>query len=548
MKKILLSLMCLLMLLTGCSKNQSTNDDGIIILFTNDTHGAIDDNLGFESVAGYKKQMEEENKYVTLVDCGDEVQGSYLTTLSKGEIGIKALNFLGYKYATFGNHEFDYGNDRLKELVDLANYQFLNANVTYNGSGTNPFNDIPSYAIDQYGKYKVAFIGITTPNTLKDGNPKLFVENDKLVFDFCQDENDQKLINRIQEVVDEVKQKGADYVVLMAHIGNEDGSLYKSINIAEKTKDIDLILDGHSHDSCIDEYSNLEKKSVIVAQTGSKLESIGKATIHKDGHIDVELIDNVMYQDTDITPDLTELKEEYDSLINGVIGSASKTLSVNDDNGIRLVRSRETAIGDLCSDAIRDYYSCDIAYVNGAGIKSDINEGPITYADVISVHSYGNSIVTTNITGQELIDMLEYWTKDVQKDYKDENNEAVGEFSSFCCISGVRFNVNTDIEPTVIVDEENNLISIGNKRRVSDVCILENNDYVPIDLNKTYTFGSSSYVIMDGGSGMGVYLKNHEVKDDDIVVDYEVLAHYIKDTLNGSTEKYNETDERIVIK
>ena len=547
-KKIILSIACLLMLLVGCSNSQNLNDDDIIILFTNDTHGTIDDNFGFESIVGYKKQMEKESKYVTLVDCGDEIQGTYLTTLSKGEIGINVLNLIGYKYAALGNHEFDYGNERLRELIDLSNYQFLNANVSYNGSGTNPFENVPAYAIDQYGKYKVAFIGVTTPNTLKEENPQLFRENDKLVFDFCQGENDQKFINRIQETVDEVKSKGSDYVVLMAHVGNEDSSIYKSKNIAENTTGIDVIIDGHSHASYIDEYTNLDGKTVPVAQTGTMLEHIGKATIHTDGSINVELIDTVMSQDTDIIPELLKLKEEYDLLINGIIGNAPKTLSICDENGTRIVRSRETGIGDLCADAIRDYYSCDFAYVNGGGVRADIEEGPITYADVISVHTFGNSIVTTKVTGQEIVDMLEYWTMDTKKDYKDENGNAIGESGSFCCISGVRFNLNLDIEPTVNIDENGNLISVGKNRRVNDVQIIENGEYVPIDLNKTYVFGSSSYVIMDGGSGMSSYLKDHEVYEDDNVVDYEVLAHYIKDTLKGTTEKYNDVDGRITIK
>lgn len=548
MKKILLVFVCLLMLLTGCSTSQNKNDDDIIILFTNDTHGAIDDNIGFANVAGYKKQMEKESKYVTLVDCGDEIQGTYLTTLSKGEIGIKLLNLIGYKYAAFGNHEFDYGNEQLKKLVDLANYQFLNTNVSYSGSGSDPFEGIPAYAIEEYGKYKVAYIGVTTPNTLKDENPKLFLEDDKLVFDFCQDVNDQKLINVIQETVDEAKSKGADFVVLLAHIGNEEASTYKSSSIAEKTTGIDVIIDGHSHASTIDEYTNLIGENVPVVQTGTKLEHIGKTTIHSDGSINVELIDAVMYQDSDVIPNILELKQTYDGLINGIIGNAPKTLSVNDENGTRLVRNRETAIGDLCADAVRDYYSCDVAYVNGGGIRADIKEGPITYADVISVHSFGNFVVTTEITGQELIDMLEYWTKEVKKEYKDEKGNAVGEYGSFCCMSGVKFDLNLNIEPTVNVDENDNLVSIGKNRRVSNVQILENDNYVPIDLNKTYKFGSSSYVITDGGSGMGIYLKGHEVKDDNNVVDYEVLANYIKNTLNGSTEKYNKVDNRINIK
>lgn len=548
MKKLFVVLACLFMILTGCSTGNNQNDDNIIILFTNDTHGAIDENIGFASIAGYKNEMDKESKYVTLVDVGDEVQGSYLTTLSKGEIGIKMLNILGYEYAAFGNHEFDYGNQRLKELIDIANYQFINCNVTYSGSGTDPFENIPAYAMKQYGKYKVAYIGVTTPNTLKEESPKLFRENDQLVFDFCQDDNGQKLINRIQEVVDEVKTNGADYVVLLAHIGNEEANTYTSKNIAENTKDIDVILDGHSHASTIDQYKNLIGKLIPVAQTGTKLEHIGKVTINKKGDLNVELIDTVMYQDTQVITQILDLKNEYDGLINGIIGNAPKTLSINDENGTRLVRSRETAIGDLCADAIRNYYKCDVSYVNGGGIRADIKQGSITYADVINVHSFGNSVVTTNITGQELVDMIEYWTKEVKKEYKDEKGNAVGEFGSYPNMSGVRFTLNVNIDSTVQVDSDDNLLSIGNTRRVSNVEILENNKYVPIDLNKTYSFGATSYVIADGGSGMRIYLKDHQIVDDNSVLDYEVLANYIKDTLNGNTEKYNEVDTRVIIK
>lgn len=549
MKKILFSLICILLLLTGCTNLNSLNDDNIIILFTNDTHGAIDDNIGFASVAGYKKQMEKESKYVVLVDGGDETQGSYLTTLSKGGAGISVLNLIGYDYAVFGNHEYAYGNERLKEFVDMANYQFLNCNVSYSGSGSNPFENTLAYKIEKFGKFKVGFIGVTTPDTLAAQSPAAFKEGDKKVFDFCEGNNGETLINRVQETVDEVKKQGADYVVLISHLGNENTeNIYTSKLVVENTKNIDAVIDAHSHYTVIEQFNNLDGEAITVAQTGTKLEHIGKLTIAKDGSINFELISNVNCVDNDTLDKILEVKKEYDVLIEDIIGNATKTISTKSEDGIRIVRSRETAIGNLCSDAIRDCYHSDISYINGGGIRADIKEGSVTYADVINVHSFGNMVVETTITGQELVDMIEYWTKDVQKEYKDKNNNAYGENGSYCCMSGVKFCIDLNKKSDINIDEETNLVSIGNSRRVSDVLVLQDGEYVPVDLTKTYTFAASAYTICEGGSGMAKFLKDHPVIADYNITDYEVLGNYIKNTLKGNLDKYNSIDNRVTYK
>lgn len=195
--------------------------EDIVILFTNDVHCGIDDNIGYAGLAAYKKDMMEKYKYVVLADCGDFAQGGYESAVSKGEYLVDIMNFVGYDFAVIGNHDFDYGTEQLKKNVGLSNAQFLNCNITYTGSRENWISaQTKPYEIRTYGKTKVAFIGISTPWTLSYSSPLYFMEDGKVVYDFCN-ETPEKFYANVQKYVDECRGQGADYVVLLSHLGTE---------------------------------------------------------------------------------------------------------------------------------------------------------------------------------------------------------------------------------------------------------------------------------------------------------------------------------------
>ena len=551
MKKLVISIIMCFLVLTGCQNNDQRSDD-IVVLFTNDIHSGIDENITLAGVASYKEYMKTKSKYVTLVDCGDAIQGNGVGLVSKGEVVIDAMNIVGYDYAILGNHAFDYGTEQLAYLINKSNAQYLNSNITYTGSLENKLAECKPYEIVEYGNKKVAYIGVTTPNTLFTTSINNLKEDNEVVYDFAGKNDGQDLYALVQGYVDEVKQKGADYVIVLAHLGvDEDDELvsYSADELINNTNGIDVVLDGHSHSvylhHCVE---NKDGEYVVAGQTGTKLASLGQLVIDEKGLISISLVDDIVRVDDEVKNKIDEYLASYNALLDEVIAHSDFALSISDYQGVRMVRNRETSIGDFVSDAYRYTTGADISYVNGGGIKASIEAGDITTNDLIAVNPYGNTICVVEVTGQDIMDLLEYYCKDVQSEYVDAQGKAVGEQGSFPCMSGIHFVVNTSIPTSITVDEDDQLVSVGNSRRVSDIMVEENGEYVPIDPNKTYTLASHNYMIKQGGSGSGLYMANHNIVQDDIALDYEVLIYYLQNTLNYDLSSYENVDNRIIIK
>lgn len=558
MKKILLVLLSLILCITcftGCAKKDDRTDD-IVVLFTNDIHCGIEDNTTLAGVSYYKKLMETKSKYVTLVDCGDAIQGSYLGAISKGDVIIDAMNLLDFEYAILGNHEFDYGMEKLKSLIDKANAKYLACNITYSGKGENLLKDLKPYDIKTYGKTKVAFIGVSTPNSLVSSTPANFMEDDEYVYGFPTIGGDpQEFYDAVQKNVDAARAEGVDYVVVLGHLGigveDEVNSPYTSIKTVQNTTGIDVLLDGHSHSTftyfC---QKNKEGKNTIVAQTGTKLANLGQLVISKDGTITVSNISDIKDKDEEVANKISEMSEYYEKMLDIKIGSTNVDLTITDDYGVRIVRTRETNLGDLVADSFRKAADSDIAYQNGGGVRETIKAGDITYKSIISVLPFGNMLCKVALSGQDVVDMFEYFVKDVQKEYVEADHKTtIGEQGSFPQVSGIKFDVDTSIPSPAIVDSLDNLVSIGEgRRRLSNVMVLENDEYVPIDLNKTYTLALLDYPAKNGGCGLGTFMKDKTILLDGTIADYEALCNYIEETLNGNTSSYRKPQGRITIK
>lgn len=555
MKKIITILITLLITiscLTSCKQKDTRNND-IVILFTNDIHCGIEDNITLAGVAGYKKYQEAKSKYVALVDCGDAIQGSYIGAVSKGEAVIQAMNVVGYDIATFGNHEFDYGIPRLMELIGKANAEYINCNITYSGKNENAFKDIKPYVIKTFGKTKIAFIGIDTPDTIKESTPVYFQEDGEYVYGFSHGNNGQDLYDVVQKNVDEARSKGADYVIAMGHLGillDEDSLPYTAPKVIENTTGIDVFLDGHSHSTYVSYCTkNKDGKYVVSCQTGTKLTNLGQLVISEGGTITISNINDIKDVDESVKTQISDISAKYNEMLNVKIGYTPVDLSITDKDGVRIVRDRETNVADLCADSIRYATGADIAYTNGGGVRETIKAGDVTYKDIISVNPFGNMLCTVELTGQDILDMLEFFVKHTQAKYVEKDGvTTIGESGSFPCISGIKFTINTSIPTSIVVDKEDMLVSVGDTRRVSDVLVLENNEYVPIDPNKTYVFASTDYTIKNSGNGMGNIMKGKKVLIDGAISDYEALIKYITEYLKGDLSPYSEVDSRIYIK
>ena len=515
----------------------------IVVLYTNDVHCAIDSNIGYAGLAKYKAEMEKDN-FVVLVDAGDAIQGDTIGTVSKGEYLVDIMNEVGYDFCVLGNHEFDYGTDVLASLLKKADAQYLNATIEYTGNGNNLLKDTVPYVIERFGFLDVAFIGVSTPESITKSTPRYFMEDGQFVYDFAAGED---LYAAVQGYVDEVREKGADVVVVISHLGVEEGSEpNRATDLIANTTGIDVLIDGHSHTT---EPSMLvadkSGRKVLYTQTGTKLNNIGKLTISKDGSVKAELVAEAE-KDEAVTAFIEDIKAQYESLVNTVVAHTEVELSITDENGVRAVRNRETAIGDLCADAYRAVADTDIAFVNGGGIRATIKKGDITTANMISVHPYGNALCSCYATGAEILDALEHSVVNTAATAASDG-KAVGESGGFLQVSGIKFTIDTSIPSSVKKDDKGLFVAVEGERRVKDVFVEENGEWVPIDPEKTYTVACHNYLLQDMGDGYTMFTDNVYILDK-VLIDNQVIINYICDFLGGNVgSEYAEPQGRITV-
>lgn len=543
--------MIFLLFVTSCYETSIIEKDDIIILYTNDVHCEIQKNMGYDGLSSYKKKLQKTNPYVTLVDCEDAIQGDVIGTVSKGEYIVDLMNATGYDISVLGNHEFDYDITQLSTLINKSNAKYLCANLNYIGKNENELDNVLPYEIKKYGDTSVAYIGVTTPYTLTSSNPANFMdENSEFIYDFYNDSTGLKFYEQIQKNIDECKKSGADYVVVCSHLGDGDSFYpYSSNDLVKNTTGIDCLLDGHAHDT-ISTYLQKDKNNndVLISSTGTKLANIGQLVITSNGNLTTSIISHYEDKDEVITEKIKNIEAEYKAALSNVVASSNLALSCKDENGIRMVRNRETSIGDLVADAYRDQANADIALVNGGAIRSDLPKGDITYGDVLKIHPFGNTLYSVLATGQQIIDALEMSYRFVQKEYTNKTN-SIGESGGFLQVSGLKFEVDTTLLTSVVVDEKNMFVEVSGVRRVKNV-LTQNKDgsYSPIDLNKTYSVASHNFLLKSAGDGMNMFL-NDEVLISEGILDCQVLINYLHITLkNNVGDLYSTSQNRIVIK
>ncbi len=522
----------------------------IAILYTNDVHCGIEDNIGYTGLAAYKKETEALYEYVALADCGDAIQGDFVGTVSDGAYIVDIMNELDYDFAVLGNHEFDYGMEQMSRLIEKSNAQYLGCNISYTGKNKNLLEQVKPYEVVEYGDTKVAFIGVTTPESYTKSTPTYFMEDGKYVYEFERGNAGKDLYANVQKYVDECENQGADYIIVLAHLGDaEESSPYTSVELIENTDGIDAVLDGHSH-SVIESrmIDNKNGEDVILSSTGTKLENIGKLVICENGTIKTELVSDYTAKDAECEAFIENIKAKYAEEMNKVIATSDIALSCETEDGIRLVRNRETTIGNFCADAYRAIGNADIGVVNGGGIRANIPKGNITYADMLAVHPFGNTLCVVKATGQEIMDLLETACMHTKAAFK-ENGNAAGENGGFMQVSGLKFTIDTSIPSSVLLDENDNFVEVSGERRVKDIVVLEENgEYVSIDAGTTYTLASHNYLLKAGGDNYTGFTDNEFIISEGIS-DYQIITEYITNVLDGNlSEKYSEIEGRITVK
>ncbi|MBO6158496.1 MAG: bifunctional metallophosphatase/5'-nucleotidase [Firmicutes bacterium] len=512
---------------------EATAEEGpkdIVVLFTSDVHCGVDQNYGYVGLAAVKEAMEKAGNYVLLVDNGDSIQGEPIGTMTRGEADIQLMNAMGYEIAIPGNHEFDYGMDRFLELTQMADFPYISCN--FNKEGEPVFDP---YIIKEFGGVKIGFVGVTTPKTLTSSTPRYFQdENGNFIYGFLQDETGEALYNAVQKAADDARAEGADYVIVMAHCGNEaECQPWTYVDIIANTTGIDAFLDGHSHDTDKVVMQNKDGQEVVRQACGTKMNGIGWLRISaEDGSLDTGLYSwnndisasEMFGLENEMTAAVSDAVDQLNAKLNEVVAKTAVDLTITDptatdDSGtpIRIIRRAETNLGDLCADAYLDQSGADVAMINGGGIRASIASGDITLNNILKVHPFGNSMTVIEVTGQQLLDALEWGTRAVPS-----------ESGGFPQVAGMTYEIHTYLDSSVTQDEEGMFTGVAGEYRVKNVMVGDE----PLDLSKTYTLASIDYILLNNGDGYTMF-DGCNVLQNAVKLDNQVLIDYITGTLEG---------------
>ena len=501
-----------------------SQNGNIVILYTNDVHCAVDTGIGYAGLSAYKKKVEEEGNAVFLIDEGDAIQGGVFGSLTKGEAIINLMNDVGYNLAIPGNHEFDYGVERFRELAQIANFPYISCNFEDLKADDTVFD---AYVIREIGGKKIGFIGVTTPETITATTPKSYQdENGDFIYSFLQGDGGTELYERIQAAVDTVNAEGVDYTFLLTHLGiTESSGPYTSVNVIRNTTGIDAVIDGHSHSTVpMEMVRNKDGEQVVLTQTGSHFKAIGQMTIGQDGGIDTELITDWNQVDPEIIDAIAEERSVFEDVIADQISYSDFDLAVKED-GVMFARNNECNLGDLVADAYRYATGADIAFVNAGSIRDNIPAGEITYGDILMALPYNNELCVVKVKGEAVAEALEY-AVGFAPDY----------FGGFPQVSGITFDVDLDKDAQVQRDENRLFVGFGSdERRVSNIMV----GGEPLDPDKEYTVAGTKFVLKEQGDGFtsfadGEMADMHPADQDmfgysqgAVIIDVDAIAQYL---------------------
>ena len=560
MRKLFTLLMALSILISAVVPVAAETDDlseDIVILYTNDIHTYIDGPLSYDVIAAIKKDLQTQYKYVLLADAGDHVQGTAYGSMDKGETIIELMNASGYDVATLGNHEFDYGMSGCMNVIEWAEFPYISANFYYEANGVRGENVLDSYVMFECGDEKVAFVGITTPETFTKSTTSYFKdENGNFIYGISAGEDGSEIQQDVQKAINEAKAAGSTQIIALGHLGIDRSSKpWTSVETIAGVCGLDAFIDGHSHHTVEkDIVKDKDGHDVLLTQTGEYFGRIGMMVINSEtGEITTDFIEceevladdgetvegyklsSDLYGGTELISDaaVKAIKDEWlteiDTELGQKIGFAEVTFDNYDADGNRLVRSQETNSGDFAADAL--YYlfdnmglDVDVAIMNGGGVRNKALTGDISYKICKDMHTFGNVACLQTITGQQLLDALEWGAREV----------GTGESGGFLQVSGITYKIDTTIPNTTKADEFGTWIGAPEKYRVYDVKIYnkETGSRDALDLDAYYNLAGYNYTLRDLGDGYAMFDGAVNVLDY-VMEDYMVLANYIQGFENG---------------
>jgi len=502
----------------------------VTILYTNDVHTYIDKQapeLTYAAIAALKQSYQDAGKKVLLVDAGDHVQGTAYGSMDQGASIIELMNAAGYDAATPGNHEFDYGMDRAKELMRDADFPYLSCNWV--DLRTN-LRVLPEIKVFVRGGVRIAFVGITTPETFTKSTPAYFMNKaqTKYIYDILGGEDGQKLYSAVQKAVDKAKCL-ADVVIGLGHLGvDPSSSPWTSEEVIAHTTGFDAFIDGHSHTVMENkQVADASGRMVTLTQTGSYFANVGEMTIAPDGTISTRLVSTYDQEDVAVAAEQAAWVNTVDDMLGEKIAVADTKFYITDPaTGKRRIRSGETNLGDFVADGIYTYFNeveqlhCDIAIMNGGGIRSDEDAGYWTFKTCKQVSPFGNVACLMAVSGKQIQDALEFAARFAGAEGKENGG--------FLQVAGATYEIHTDIPNTVQTDDKNVWIgSATGTPRVQNVKIYDraNGTYVPLDESKTYALAGMNYTLRNLGDGFAMF-DGAELIKDYVSEDYLVMSTY----------------------
>lgn len=376
----------------------------IKIVHTNDIHARVEENAksGIIGVSKLKSVIDDFTSDADMdlvLDSGDLFHGQSIATLVQGESIARLIKACGYDAMTAGNHDWSYGKDRLKELSEMAELEMLTGNVV--DENGNEFFDNSYYieSVDKNGKtLKVGIFGVIDPsiyNSTAPSNVEGLTFTDPVVYS--------------NAAASELKEQGCDIVIALTHT-------YSPAELAACVDGVDLWLAGHEHIDINTKVTTPNGSTAYVIEDGYYLYQAGLIELDCELGADGEITDitcnrdaydyskaSVYEDNAEVSAVLSEINSEQAVILDQVVGSSPVDL----DGDWYNLRIDETNLGRAVTDAYLLETGADIAFENAGGIRASIAAGNVTYSDIIGVSPYGNYIVTKQITGKQLIEVLE---------------------------------------------------------------------------------------------------------------------------------------------
>ena len=534
MKKLLSVLLAVLMVFSLMSTalavdTEDSLEGKVVILHSNDVHGAIE---GYAKIAALRDQYKAAGAEVILADAGDFCQGTAYVSLSKGAKAIEMMNAAGYDVSTLGNHEFDFGYENLMTILEKAEFKVVCGDVFKDGKSI-----LDGWTILEKAGVKIGFVGLETPETYTKVNPGLIQG-----VSFPQKE---ELYACAQTLVDEVKAAGADIVVGLFHLGIDDESTgNRSMDVFANVQGLDLIIDGHSHDTMLpgvdkikigvddngqDKFDVNPCKDMPIQSTGTKFANVGVVVIDP---AEKKIVDNKLVPADEIkVPENSEVLAKAKAIIDAVdkeYGAvfAKSEVELNGDKSPGN-RNMETNLGDLITDAMVWAVLKDtelevpeenvVGITNGGGIRAWIHAGDVTMKDINTVLPFGNTVAVIYVTGAELLEALEA-----------SCFMAPGAVGGFPQVSGMKIAVDTD--KPFDQGEQYPESTYYAPKSIQRVTINEINGK-PFDKDATYAVVTNNFCAA-GGDTYYAFKAASDQFDTSIPMD-EALMNYVKEELKG---------------